>query len=108
MPLCDKAAAEADYINFAPPLVTAGLCEAAAGADHQHALQAATAEHGCLRLQSSVKQRLGQAIDMNVSILTSGYWPSYPLYEARLPDELTRHQQVFKVGAASSCLQMLP
>eukprot|EP00891_Asterochloris_glomerata_P003718 jgi/Astpho2/3718/fgenesh1_pm.00060_%23_12_t len=45
---------------------------------------------------SSVKQRLGQAIDMNVSILTSGYWPSYPLYEARLPDELTRHQQVFK------------
>lgn len=40
---------------------------------------------------------------MNVSILTSGYWPSYPLYEARLPDELTRHQQVFKVGAVSTC-----
>ena len=54
-----------------------------------------------------MKQRLGQAIDMNVSILTSGYWPSYPLYEARLPDELTRHQQVFKVGAVSICLHML-
>ena len=53
-----------------------------------------------------MKQRLGQAIDMNVSILTSGYWPSYPLYEARLPDELTRHQQVFKVGAVSTCLSI--
>ena len=34
---------------------------------------------------------------MNVNVLTSGYWPSYPHLEATLPDELTRYQAVFKV-----------
>ncbi len=34
---------------------------------------------------------------MNVNVLTSGYWPSYPHLEAKLPDELTRYQTVFKV-----------
>ena len=33
---------------------------------------------------------------MSVSILTSGYWPSYPVLEAKLPEELTQHQAVFK------------
>ena len=35
---------------------------------------------------------------MNVNVLTSGYWPSYPHLEAKLPDELTRYQTVFKVS----------
>jgi cullin-4 len=33
---------------------------------------------------------------MNVHILTSGYWPTYPVLEARLPAELTQYQAVFK------------
>lgn len=48
-------------------------------------------------MQGSVKSRLPPGIDMNVNVLTSGYWPSYPHLEAKLPDELTRYQTVFKV-----------
>ncbi len=48
-------------------------------------------------MQGSVKSRLRPGIDMNVNVLTSGYWPSYPHLEAKLPDELTRYQTVFKV-----------
>ena len=48
-------------------------------------------------VQTSVKSRLPPGIDMNVNVLTSGYWPSYPHLEAKLPDELTRYQTVFKV-----------
>ena len=49
-------------------------------------------------MQGSVKSRLPPGIDMNVNVLTSGYWPSYPHLEAKLPDELTRYQSVFKVA----------
>ena len=38
---------------------------------------------------------------MNVNVLTSGYWPSYPHLEAKLPDELTRYQTVFKVATGN-------
>ncbi len=48
-------------------------------------------------MQGSVKSRLPPGLDMNVNVLTSGYWPSYPHLEAKLPDELTRYQTVFKV-----------
>jgi len=33
---------------------------------------------------------------MNVSVLTCGYWPSYPVMDARLPVELAQSQEVFK------------
>jgi len=29
---------------------------------------------------------------MNVSILTSGYWPTYPILDAVLPEELSSSQ----------------
>ncbi|DBA80768.1 hypothetical protein WJX77_001890 [Trebouxia sp. C0004] len=48
------------------------------------------------KTSGSVKSRLSPGIDMNVNVLTSGYWPSYPHLEAKLPDELTRYQTVFK------------
>ena len=48
-------------------------------------------------MQGSVKSRLPPGIDMNVNVLTSGYWPSYPHLKAKLPNELTRYQTVFKV-----------
>ena len=48
-------------------------------------------------MQAAVKSRLPPGLDMNVNVLTSGYWPSYPHLEATLPDQLTRHQTVFKV-----------
>ncbi|KAA6417758.1 MAG: ubiquitin- cullin 4 [Trebouxia sp. A1-2] len=48
------------------------------------------------KTSGSVKSRLPPGIDMNVNVLTSGYWPSYPHLEAKLPDELTRYQTVFK------------
>eukprot|EP00191_Tetraselmis_sp_GSL018_P019609 CAMPEP_0177587888 /NCGR_PEP_ID=MMETSP0419_2-20121207/5910_1 /TAXON_ID=582737 /ORGANISM="Tetraselmis sp., Strain GSL018" /LENGTH=773 /DNA_ID=CAMNT_0019078005 /DNA_START=166 /DNA_END=2484 /DNA_ORIENTATION=+ len=34
--------------------------------------------------------------EMNVSVLTSGYWPTYPVMDAKLPEELNRYQEVFK------------
>ena len=59
----------------------------------------------CLSVQTSVKSRLPPGVDMNVNVLTSGYWPSYPHLEAKLPDELTRYQTVFKV---LHCLSVRP
>lgn len=50
-----------------------------------------------MHVQGTVKSRLPPGIDMNVNVLTSGYWPSYSHLEAKLPDELTRYQTVFKV-----------
>ena len=32
---------------------------------------------------------------MNVNVLTSGYWPSYPIVEATLPQELATYSQIF-------------
>ena len=32
---------------------------------------------------------------MSVNVLTSGYWPSYPIVEATLPQELALYSQVF-------------
>lgn len=48
---------------------------------------------------------------MNVNVLTSGYWPSYPHLEAKLPDELTGYQGVFKVTPLAPlclCSRALP
>ncbi len=30
---------------------------------------------------------------MNVNIMTAGYWPTYPVVDARLPAELNEYQQ---------------
>ena len=46
--------------------------------------------------QASARAKCPPGLDMSVSILTSGYWPSYPVLEAKLPEELTQHQAVFK------------
>ena len=54
-----------------------------------------------LDLQVSVNLRLPPGIAMNVNVLTSGYWPTYPHLEAKLPDELSRYQAVFKVVCVS-------
>ena len=42
--------------------------------------------------QASARAKCPPGLDMSVSILTSGYWPSYPVLEAKLPEELTAHQ----------------
>lgn len=34
-------------------------------------------------------------LDMSVHVLTSGFWPSYPVLECTLPDELAAAQKVF-------------
>mmetsp|Transcript_26420 Transcript_26420/g.74343 ORF Transcript_26420/g.74343 Transcript_26420/m.74343 type:complete len:737 (+) Transcript_26420:341-2551(+) len=34
--------------------------------------------------------------EMAVNVLTSGYWPTYPIMDAILPEELHRYQEVFK------------
>lgn len=35
-------------------------------------------------------------IDMTVSILTMGYWPTYPVLDVSLPDQMVRFQDIFK------------
>lgn len=35
-------------------------------------------------------------IDMTVSILTMGYWPTYPVMDVTLPDQMVRFQEIFK------------
>ena len=41
-----------------------------------------------------MRSRIPGGLDMNVNILTSGYWPSYPIVDAKLPAELNDYQQV--------------
>ena len=52
----------------------------------------------CMRLcpQAMVRAKVPAGVDMNVNVLTSGYWPSYPIIEATLPQELSGYSQVFK------------
>ena len=45
-----------------------------------------------LAVQTSVKARCPPGLDMSAHILTSGYWPSYPVLDAQLPAELTQYQ----------------
>lgn len=39
--------------------------------------------------------RMGN-VELNVFVLTMGYWPNYPPCEVKLPKELSEHQEVFK------------
>ena len=41
-----------------------------------------------------MRVRIPAGFDMNVNILTSGYWPSYPIIDAKMPGELNDYQQV--------------
>lgn len=34
-------------------------------------------------------------LDLTVSILTMGYWPTYPVMEVTLPPEMVQYQDVF-------------
>ena len=40
-----------------------------------------------------MRNRIPGGFDMNVNILTSGYWPSYPIVDAKMPAELSDYQQ---------------
>ena len=56
---------------------------------------AAAQKTNCVRLaQSATQARIPAGIDMNVNILTSGYWPTYHVVDAELPAELADYQQV--------------
>lgn len=35
-------------------------------------------------------------VDIFVHVLTSGFWPTYPISEANLPEELNQYQQIFR------------
>ncbi|BDA50712.1 Cullin-4 [Coccomyxa sp. Obi] len=48
------------------------------------------------RQSASSRAKCPAGLDMSVHILTSGYWPTYPVLEAKLPVELTQYQTVFK------------
>ncbi|KAG8192285.1 hypothetical protein JTE90_002110 [Oedothorax gibbosus] len=37
-----------------------------------------------------------ETIDMNVSVLTMGYWPTYPVCEVNMPTKMLKYQQVFR------------
>ena len=46
-------------------------------------------------VQAAVQRKLPVGLEMNVNVLTSGYWPTYPIVEATLPKELATYSQVF-------------
>ena len=35
-------------------------------------------------------KRLPAGLDVNIRVLTSGFWPSYPAVDLRLPDDIRR------------------
>jgi hypothetical protein len=57
-------------------------------------------------VQRAVAASIPVGVDMNVNILTSGYWPTYPVVDANLPAELNNYQQVWllsRSGRGISC-----
>jgi len=44
---------------------------------------------------TNMKSDALSTIDLTVSILTMGYWPSYPVVEVNLPKELVAYQELF-------------
>ncbi|XP_002972211.2 cullin-4 [Selaginella moellendorffii] len=45
---------------------------------------------------SQARTKLPAGIEMNVHVLTTGYWPTYPPMDIRLPHELNVYQDIFK------------
>jgi cullin 4 len=56
----------------------------------------------CAPVQKAVAASIPTGVDMNVNILTSGYWPTYPVVDANLPAELNNYQQVCPTSNAAS------
>ena len=52
-------------------------------------------------MQTSVKAKCPPGLEMSAHILTSGYWPSYPVLDANLPAELTQYQVEFMSTCSS-------
>ncbi|OAE23478.1 hypothetical protein AXG93_285s1350 [Marchantia polymorpha subsp. ruderalis] len=48
------------------------------------------------RQSAQARTKLPSGIEMNVHVLTTGYWPTYPPMEVRLPHELNVYQDIFK------------
>ncbi|ORX91617.1 ubiquitin-protein ligase, cullin 4 [Basidiobolus meristosporus CBS 931.73] len=46
--------------------------------------------------QTQKYQELCKDIELNVSVLTQGYWPTYTPTEITLPEQMTEYQEVFK------------
>eukprot|EP01023_Acetabularia_acetabulum_P049241 TRINITY_DN5249_c0_g1_i7.p1 TRINITY_DN5249_c0_g1~~TRINITY_DN5249_c0_g1_i7.p1 ORF type:complete len:627 (+),score=66.81 TRINITY_DN5249_c0_g1_i7:256-1881(+) len=46
--------------------------------------------------ESTSNSKSAKGIDLNVNVLTSGFWPTYPVSEAQLPEELSQYQDKFK------------
>ncbi|GFY88922.1 cullin4 [Actinidia rufa] len=45
---------------------------------------------------SQARTKLPSGIEMSVHVLTTGYWPTYPPMDVRLPHELNVYQDIFK------------
>mmetsp|Transcript_21859 Transcript_21859/g.74292 ORF Transcript_21859/g.74292 Transcript_21859/m.74292 type:complete len:749 (+) Transcript_21859:229-2475(+) len=46
--------------------------------------------------RQALRERLPASTEMSVSVLTAGYWPTYPAVEVSLPKEIDDYQEVFK------------
>ena len=46
------------------------------------------------RQSAAAASQLSAGVDLSVHILTSGFWPSYPLLDCNLPEQLSGAQQV--------------
>ncbi|GFY80642.1 cullin4 [Actinidia rufa] len=48
------------------------------------------------KLSSQARTKLPSGIEMSVHVLRTGYWPTYPPMDVRLPQELNLYQDIFK------------
>ncbi|PWA35741.1 cullin4 [Artemisia annua] len=48
------------------------------------------------RQSSQARTKLPSGIELSVHVLTTGYWPTYPPMDVRLPHELNVYQDIFK------------
>lgn len=49
----------------------------------------------CLQSMQNSEHKELQNIDLTVNILTMGFWPTYPVMEVTLPQELLQYQSIF-------------
>eukprot|EP00976_Prorocentrum_cordatum_P068315 1179085-Prorocentrum_minimum.AAC.6 len=51
---------------------------------------------GSFRTSAQARANLPQGIEMNIHVLTQGYWPTYAPVEVNLPPQISQYQDIFR------------
>ncbi|KAF7120130.1 hypothetical protein RHSIM_Rhsim13G0114000 [Rhododendron simsii] len=66
------------------------------GAGAGHDIELSKEINESFKQSSQARTKLPSGIELSVHVLTTGYWPTYPPMDIRLPHELNVYQDIFK------------